>query len=126
MTDDDPIADQLSRLTLPAPSAARLHYAAGFAAGRRRARAWQLSTAAVAALAAVVVARRPPAAPVFVERVVYVRPPAPVPDPPPVTDAASMLRLQRADVTALPISGGRGNEQAALGPRMGDAPGLMN
>lgn len=126
MTDDDRFADALAALSLPAPSAARLHYAAGLAAGRRRARAWQLSTAAAAVLAAAAAARRPPVSPVFVDRVVYVRPPVPAADPPPVADAASMLRLQLADVAALPISGGRGNRQAGLSLWMRDVPSPIN
>ena len=116
MTDpDDDFANALGRLPLPRPSALTVGYAAGFAAGRRRERAWQLTTVAAAVVAAVAVGRRPEPSPVFVDRVVYVRPPAPAAEPPPSSEAASVLRLRQADLTALPTAGGRGKQQVTLG-----------
>jgi hypothetical protein len=96
MTDDDFAAD-LSRLPLPRPSADRLHYAIGFAAGRRRTRVWQWTTAAAAAVAIAVVAHRPPTTrPMFVDRVVYVHAPAPTVAPLAEPDPNSLLRLRQA------------------------------
>ncbi len=127
MTDDDPIAEQLAGLTLPAPSAARLHYAAGYAAGRRRARSWQLATAAAVVLAAA--GRRPAGPPPTVDRVDVARVSPPVVAPPPLAAAAdpmSVLRLREAvlsDATVhLPAEVGGMGRQPVVGAWMTEMP----